>query len=60
MAEKLAFSLDLLATARTNARPLTVCNAGHLVVRGNTHWQPARLSVDLKSLLCEMVDTCDE
>lgn len=60
MPDRLAFSLDLLATARTNAHPLTVCEAGHLVVRGNTHWQPEKLTTDLKSLLCQMVETCDE
>jgi hypothetical protein len=54
--ERLAFSLDLLAHAETAPRPLSVCEDGHLVVAGNTHWAVDRLSIDLKSLVCRLVD----
>lgn len=57
--QRLAFSLDLLANAATAARPLTGCDRGHLVVSGNTHWQPEAVSVDLKTLTCRLVESCN-
>jgi hypothetical protein len=54
-ARRLAFSLDLLIGAGSKEQPLAVCDAGHLVVRGDTHWQPERLSFDFRSLLCREV-----
>jgi hypothetical protein len=57
--QRLAFSLDLLANAATAPRPLAGCEHGHLVVSGNTHWQPEALSVDLKTLTCRLVESCD-
>ena len=59
MAELLAFSLDLLANADRAPRPLSVCEHGHLVVNGNTHWAPLRLDRDLCTLTCQMVESCD-
>jgi hypothetical protein len=54
--EELPFSLDWLAGARTNAHPLDVCSAGHLLVNGRTCWTPVRFSQDLHALICAPVD----
>jgi hypothetical protein len=54
--ELLAFSLTFLTSAKEASLPLEVCKDGHLVVRGNTHWQVERLSNDLTSVLCRMAD----
>lgn len=50
------FSLDWLAEAGAKQKPLTVCDAGHMVVRGTTHWQPVRFAADLHALWCVPVD----
>lgn len=59
--DRLAFSLDLLAGAGSQQdRPLSACAHGHLVVRRNSHYAPAELSKDLRSLLRDLVADCRE
>lgn len=53
--DTMAFSLDLLSGARTNAHPLTVCPDGHLVLSGRNHYTPVRLTEDFKSLVFDKV-----
>jgi hypothetical protein len=55
--EPMAFTLEWLAEAARATRQLTACPAGHMVVRGNTHWSPLKFSNDLRSLHCEPI-TC--
>lgn len=59
MPERLAFSLATIANAADAPRPLAGCDRGHLVVANNSHWQPEALSVDLKTLTCVLVESCD-
>lgn len=54
--DDIRFSFDWLAGAAAKRMPLTVCGAGHLVVRGNTHWQAVAVSPDLKALVCRVVE----
>lgn len=56
MPDELPFTFELLASAGTETRPLSVCTEGHLVVASRTHWQPARLSPDRSALVCRSVD----
>jgi hypothetical protein len=53
--DRLAFPLETLLTAAHQRKPLTVCDRGHLVVAGRTHWQPVRLTPDLHAIVCEPV-----
>lgn len=57
--ERLAFSMALLANAGEAPRPLSGCNNGHLVVSGNSHWEPEAFSLDLRTLTCRLVESCD-
>lgn len=52
MAEnELPFSLEwLVGAASKPADALSVCDQGHLVVHGRTHYAPARLSEDLHAI----------
>jgi hypothetical protein len=50
------FSLDWLAEAARNEPQLSVCDLGHLVVRGNTHWSPQGFSADRRALICRIAD----
>lgn len=52
--DRLAFSLDLLAHADRSPRPLSFCPDGHLVVNGNTHWQPERFDTTGRALVCRI------
>lgn len=56
--DRLAFDFELLLHAAEQTRPMTVCEQGHLVVAGRTHWAAERVSIDLKSLVMTLVDTC--
>jgi hypothetical protein len=53
--DKVSFSFDWLAGAAAKRMLLTVCPDGHLVVRGNTHWAPVAVSLDLNGLVCHVV-----
>lgn len=53
--DEMPFSLDWLASAAGRIHALDVCNRGHLVVNGNTHWAPQSLSRDLRTLICRLV-----
>ncbi|BAL87317.1 hypothetical protein AMIS_20970 [Actinoplanes missouriensis 431] len=48
------FSLDWLADAYL-LRGADVCDRGHLVINGNSHWAPLSLSRDLRALICRLV-----
>jgi hypothetical protein len=54
--DELAFSLDMLASGGTITRPLSVCDDGHLVVVGRTHWAPVRFSPDRRAVVCAWVE----
>lgn len=54
-ADPLAFSLAWLAEAMGTKPQLSVCAAGHLVVRERTCWSPVRFSDDGRALYCEPV-----
>lgn len=54
--DRLSFSLELLANADQAPKPLSVCDDGHLVVAGRTHWQPVALDGPLRSLICDWVE----
>ncbi len=56
--DEMPFSLEWLAKAHTISA-VTVCPAGHLVVHGRTHWEPLRLSADLRALWCRIADHTD-
>lgn len=56
MPDEIAFSLDWLAEAAGRRPQLTTCPDGHLVVRENTHWAPARFSDDGRSLVCRVAE----
>ncbi len=57
--ERLAFSLELLANAGAQERPLRGCDNGHLVVGHNNHFQAEAFAFDLRTLTCRRVDDCD-
>ena len=59
MADKLAFSLAMLANAAEAPKPITACEHGHLKVNNNSCWKPTTYSFELRTLLHEAVDTCD-
>jgi hypothetical protein len=56
--ERLAFSFALLADAEQHSRPLTGCPHGHLVIAGNSHWQPLSVDETVRTLTCELVPDC--
>lgn len=55
-AEEMPFSLDWLAGVGERPQALAVCPEGHLVVNANSHWQPVRLSDDLRALWFRLTD----
>lgn len=57
---ELAFSFDLLLGAAEKQRDLRVCDLGHLVVAGRTHWAPRALNPTLTSIICDWVEHPDE
>jgi hypothetical protein len=58
---EMPFSLDWLHGAATKPpEVLTVCDAGHLVVHGRTHYQPTRFSSDLGAIWCRWVHHGEE
>lgn len=56
MTHELPFSFELLTSAGTTQHPLGVCADGHLVVASRTHWQPHRLTLDRRALVCRQVE----
>ena len=55
--KELPFSLDwLLGAAELPEPTLSVCEQGHLVVKGRTHYLPVRLSPDMKSMWFRWVE----
>ncbi len=54
--DEMPFSLDWLAGTAGRIQALAVCDQGHLVINGNTHWQPRALSQDLRTLICRITD----
>lgn len=55
--EELPFSLDwLTGAANKPADTLSVCDLGHLVVNGRTHWKPERVSADLHAIWFRWVE----
>ncbi|MFF0378773.1 hypothetical protein [Actinoplanes missouriensis] len=52
--DEMPFSLDWLADAYL-LRGADVCDRGHLVINGNSHWAPLSLSRDLRALICRLV-----
>ncbi len=53
--QEMPFSLDWLAGAAEKVPALSVCPDGHMVVNGNTHWSPTRISDDLRAIWFRMV-----
>lgn len=59
--QEMPFSLEwLVGAAGRPAEVLSVCDDGHLVVHGRTHYQPTRLSADLHALWMRWVDHPDD
>lgn len=58
-ATQMQFSLEWLAGAASTTPQLTVCNHGHLVVAGNSHWQPVAFDQTGRALICELTDRHD-
>ena len=54
--QEMPFSLDWLAGAAQRTQALAACPEGHLVVNGNSHWAPVRLSDDLRALWFRLTD----
>lgn len=54
--QEMPFSLDWLAGAAEKKQALAACPEGHLVVNGNSHWVPVRLSDDLRALWFRLTD----
>ena len=59
-ADRLPFKLVWLADADAKPQALAVCERGHLVVNGRTHWAPAEFTADLQALMCEFVEHPDD
>lgn len=57
--ERLAFPLEALLAAGERERALSVCDLGHLVVAGRTHWRPVALTPDCRGLVCDWTEHAD-